>query len=150
MWLSADSQHTGLTSGGVRAFFAPQPVSSSQSGDQICVPCTSRQILNHWTAREGLHLRILNPQKRRQRIHKRVMKIHQSIPLTWALTSSGHKDDEELKPWYLHGQQEFRLWVTLHGAVLKMKLDPQPSPVCSQLSALELKARHRCPCRPRS
>ena len=36
------------------------------------------------------------------------MKIHQSIPLTRALTSSGDKDEEELKPWYLHGQEEFR------------------------------------------
>ena len=140
-------------------FFAPQHVSSSQTGDQIWVPCTGRQILNHWTARKVLHLRILNPQKRWQRIHtKKVVKIqtsfiHQIIPLTRALIFSGHKDDEELKPRYLH-------WTTriqalgdlgdLHGAVLKMKLDPQPSSVYSQLSALELKARHQYPRLPHS
>ena len=70
---------------------------------------------------------------------------HQIIPLTRALVSSGHEDDEELKLWYLHGQLEFKLWVILHRAVLKMKLDPQPSPLYSQPSALELKAdTHTC------
>lgn len=129
-------------------FFAPQHVSCSQTGDRIWVPCPGRQILNHWTAREVLHLRILNLQKDgKESTHKKVMKIqtsftHQIIPLTRALISSGHKDDEELKLRDLHGQLEFKLWVTLHGAVLKMKLDPQPSPLYSQLSALELKARH--------
>ena len=30
----------------------PQHVESSQTRDQTHVPCTGRQIINHWTARE--------------------------------------------------------------------------------------------------
>lgn len=32
---------------------APQPVGSSQTGDGTCVPCTGRQVCNHWTTREA-------------------------------------------------------------------------------------------------
>ena len=32
---------------------APWHVGSSQTRDQTCVPCTARQILNHWTIREA-------------------------------------------------------------------------------------------------
>ena len=31
---------------------APRHMESSQSGDQTCIPCAGRQILNHWTIRE--------------------------------------------------------------------------------------------------
>ena len=34
---------------------APQHVVSSQTRYQACVPCTGRQILNHWTTREVLY-----------------------------------------------------------------------------------------------
>ena len=33
---------------------ALQPVGSSQTRDQTCVPCIGRRILNHWTNREVL------------------------------------------------------------------------------------------------
>ena len=36
----------------LRGLVAPQHVGSSQTRDQTCVPCTGRQILNHWTTRE--------------------------------------------------------------------------------------------------
>lgn len=145
MWLSVDSQHTGLTSGGARLFFCSTACELFPDwGSNLC-PLRQQAFAEPLDCQGRPALKNLEPPKRWQRIHKRVMKTHQSIPLTWALISSGHKGDEELKPWYLHGQREFRLWVTLHGAVLKMKLDPQPSPVCPQLSALQLKARHRGP-----
>ena len=36
-------------------------VGSSQTRDQTCVPCTGRQILNHWTTREVLSCASTNP-----------------------------------------------------------------------------------------
>ena len=35
---------------------APRHVESSQTRDQIRVPCIGRQILNHWTTREVLEI----------------------------------------------------------------------------------------------
>ena len=83
----------------------------------------------HWQAdsepldcQESPALKNLEPPKKdgKESTKKKVVKIqtsfiHQIIPLTRALISSGHKDDEELKPRYLHGQLEFRLWVTSMG-----------------------------------
>ena len=34
------------------SLMAPRHVGSSQTGDGICVPCTDRQILNHWISGE--------------------------------------------------------------------------------------------------
>ena len=42
----------GLSSCGTQLLVAPQPVRSSQTREQSCVPCIGRQILNHWTTRE--------------------------------------------------------------------------------------------------
>ena len=41
-----------LTSCGVWLSCSPQHMGSSQTRDQTCVPCLSRQILNHWTSRK--------------------------------------------------------------------------------------------------
>ena len=38
---------------------ALQHVGSSWTRDQICVPCNSRWILNHWTTREVLKKKVL-------------------------------------------------------------------------------------------
>ena len=42
-----------LSSCGVQALVAPQHVESPQIRNQTHVPCIGRQILNHWTTREG-------------------------------------------------------------------------------------------------
>ena len=56
--------HTGFSSCSWRAqelcftAVASQPVASSQTCVWTCVPCISRQILNHWTTREAQLLSI--------------------------------------------------------------------------------------------
>ena len=45
--VQAQEWRTGLVASG--------HVESSQSRDQTCVACISRQILNHWTTREVQH-----------------------------------------------------------------------------------------------
>jgi len=37
----------------VAYLIAPRHVGSSQTRNQICVPCIGRQILNRWTTREA-------------------------------------------------------------------------------------------------
>ena len=56
--------HTGLV--------APQHVGSSQTRDQTCVPCTGRQILNHWTTREVQPLSFYQHEFSKTNIHTSV------------------------------------------------------------------------------
>ena len=53
--------NTGFRACGLRWLWcsgsaAPRHVESSRTGDQTCIPCISRGILNVWTAREDLRL----------------------------------------------------------------------------------------------
>ena len=50
----------GFSSCGIRGLVAPQHVGSSQTRDSAGVPCTARQILNHWTTREAPHMLLQN------------------------------------------------------------------------------------------
>ena len=61
--------HTGL--------IAPWHMESSQTRNQICVPCIGRQILNHWTTRDVPNIYIFNvgsvPQRRKYLGPKKVI-----------------------------------------------------------------------------